>query len=215
MMVVELADDIQNLEARIRTAEIEKKELLAANAAPEEIADRNFYISAIAAAKKVLVLQQEQQTEEKHRAKIYSEWYPRACDAKERAETARQRHERSVPLYTTAEKNVDLIDLAISEHRKNEPRRDNFPSEKTLRQWNLRLRHLGEEREKRERSRIAAKTEMEDAVADLRKLVEEYQHAANLCRLYAPRNAEAIKAAQPVPVQWALPSSPPSRISSL
>jgi hypothetical protein len=214
-MMVELADDIQNLEARIRTAEIEKKELIAANAPTEEIADRNFYIGAIAAAKKVLVLQEELQREEKHRSTIYSQWYPVACHLKERSETARQRHERAVTFYPPAEKNVDLIDFAISEHRKNEPRRENFPSAKEIHRWNLRLRHLQEDRDKRERSRIAAKAEMEDAAADLRKLVEEYQHAANLCRLYQPRNAEAIKAATPVPTQWSIPSSPSSRISSL
>jgi hypothetical protein len=214
-MLIEIADDIKNLESRIRTAEIEKQELIAANAAPEEVADRNFYISAIAAAKKVLVLQEELQREEKHRAKVYGEWYPVACDLKEKLEVAAQRHETAVRLYPPKEKDIEFVDVAIADHRAHEPRRESFPSAKTLRQWNLRLRHLGEEREKRERSRIAAKTEMEDAAADVRKLVAEYEHAANLCRLYAPRNAEAIKAATPVPVQWALPSSSASRISSI
>jgi hypothetical protein len=214
-MMVELADDIKNMEARIRTAEIEKTKLIASNAAAEEIADRNFYIASITAAKKVLLLQDELQREEKHRAKVYSEWYPRACDAKERVGTAQQRHERAVLEYPASEKNVELIDSAICEHRASQPRRENFPSEKTVRKWNLRLRHLQDEREKREQSRIAAKTEMESAAAELRKLVDEYQHAANLCRLYQPRDAAAIAVTQPVPVAWRLPSSPASRLPSL
>ncbi len=214
-MLIELCDDIQNLEARIRTAEIEKKELIAANASAEQIADRNFYIASIAAAKKVLVLQDELAREEKHRAKIYHQWYPKAVDLKERVGTARQRHERAAMAYPTSETNVDLIDAAIYEHRASEPRRENFPSPKKIHQWNLRLRHLQEEREKREQNRIAAKTEMESAAADLRKLVDEYQHAANLCRLYGPRDVKAIEAAKPIPVAWTMPSSPASRITQL
>jgi hypothetical protein len=208
--MIELDDVAVQLAGTLKTMVIERTALVTAEASAEQIAHKDRAIGAVREAQALILLKAEQDREEKHRAQVYEKWYPRAVDLKEKVETARQRHERAVMLYPPAEKNVDLIDSAICEHRTNEPRRQDFPSAKKIHQWNLRLRHLQEERQRREQSRIAAKTEMENAGTDLRKLTEEFQHAANTARLYAPRTPSA----KPVPTAWTLPSTPPSRVTN-
>ena len=208
--MIELDDVAVQLAGTLKTMVIERTALVTAEASAEEIAHKDRAIGAVREAQALILLKVEQDREEKHRAEVYGKWYPIACDLKEKVEAARQRHERSVLAYPTSEKNVDLIDLALSEHRANEPRRQDFPSAKKIHQWNLRLRHLQEERQRREHSRIETRTEMESAGADLRKLVEEYQHAANTARLYAPRTPNA----KPMPIAWTVPSSPATRTNN-
>ncbi len=208
--MIELDDVAVQLAGTLKTMVIERTALVTAEASAEEIAHKDRAIGAVREAQALILLKAEQDREERHRAEVYGKWYPIACDLKEKVEAARQRHEKSVQAYPASEKNVDLIDLALSEHRANEPRRQDFPSAKKVHQWNLRLRHLQEERQRREQSRIAARTEMESAGADLRKLVEEYQHAASTARLYAPRTPSA----KPVPIAWTVPSSPPTRTNN-
>jgi hypothetical protein len=210
--MIELDDVILELQAKVRTLETEKAALVRTDATPEEIAHKQWTIASVTMGLKVMIAQAELDRTEKHRAEVYAQWYPLACELNEKIGPAEHRQENARLEYETSERNVDIIETALADHHANKPRAENFPSAKKNHQWSLRLRHLEEEREKRKQHRIEAKNEMENATTNLKKLRGELAHAAQTARLYAPRDPAAVKASQPIPVAWTLPSAPPSRI---
>jgi len=198
-------------EQKLKTLSVEKTALVTADAAPEEVIEKNAQIVDLIDARNAFAAKVALRREEKERATKYAVAYPLACELKEKVEAALHAHERAEAEYMTAEKNVEIIDTAIAEHNSSKPKPQNFPSAKEIRKWALRLRHLEEMRAERKATLRQRVQERNEARAEWSKLNVAFDQAAFTARIYAPRQ----NAAKPVPVAWAMPSSAPSRVASL